>query len=54
MKYFFTKTFDQEGNIVCMDCMAHYKPGFRHVCPEWMKILVAMNRKKNAKEHGTT
>ena len=30
--------------IVCKDCLAHYPAGYDHVCPPWMKALVAGHR----------
>lgn len=30
----------------CEDCLAHYSEGYNHVCPPWLKMLVA-NRKRN-------
>ena len=41
--------YDEHGNIVCPDCMAHYTKGYNHICPPWLKYLVGLNKKKNAK-----
>jgi hypothetical protein len=35
------------SEIVCQDCMAHFREGYKHVCPPWLKVLVT--RKKEEK-----
>jgi len=34
----------------CEDCLAHFPEGHYHVCPPWLKALVAMKRKRDAKD----
>ena len=30
----------------CEDCMCHYRKGFNHVCPPWLKALVQLKKDK--------
>lgn len=32
----------------CEDCLAHYSEGYNHVCPPWLKALVARKKRLDA------
>lgn len=42
------KIYDDDGNVICQDCMCHHTPGMNHVCPPWIKMLVQAKKRKEA------
>ena len=40
--------YDEDGNVVCQECLCHHTPGYPHTCPDWMRLLVASRRKMEA------
>ena len=38
----------KENLIHCEDCLAYYTKGYNHVCPPWLKALVAKKKKEQA------
>lgn len=39
--------YDEDGYIICEDCLCHYTAGYGHQCPPWLKELVKMKRDKD-------